>query len=292
MCSHSIAAAADNNLLKQYLDTYSHFVKTPAGHKRVTPNFTRVSMNGLPRGTAGRKGNKAAKQKAIKCRKVEENQKDVPLPKLSTINDGACVDTVESVPPFHAGESYSSTNASSYLYKCYPYCPLPPGPSNYSTNSFNYRYPFSEYAPPWYFHQPSYPTFSSGVSSYSNAWEPMPLTPTSTFPLVEPFIIKFLNGRIKICTGCKGTYMKGSNGKVLKPPKDICISHKEQIVFTNPHSGLQSSKEGNCYYHVNKSCILKKHPNFSPSQLVCSEDVNLEDSHKKLLQETLDFLLN
>ena len=148
MCSHSIAAAADNNLLKQYLDTYSHFVKTPAGHKRVTPNFTRVSMNGLPRGTAGRKGNKAAKQKAIKSRKVEENQKDVPLPKLSTINDGACVDTVESVPPFHAGESYSSTNASSYLYKCYPYCPLPPGPSNYSTNSFNYRYPFSEYAPP------------------------------------------------------------------------------------------------------------------------------------------------
>ena len=84
--------------------------------------------------------------------------------------------------------------------------------------------------------------------------------------------------------------MKGSDGKTLKPPNNLCICHNEQMAFKNPHTGLQSYKEGNCHYHVNKSCIIKNHPDFLPSQLLCSEDITLEDSHKKLLQETLDFV--
>ena len=133
------------------------------------------------------------------------------------------------------------------------------------------------------------------VPTYSNYTEQVPSTSNRYTPLVSPFYIKLLNGRIKICAGCKGPHMKGSDGRLLKPPNDICIAHREQIRFMNPHTGLQCSKEGNCYYHINKSCIIKKHPNFCPSQLVCEHDINLEDSHKidkKLLQEALDFTIN
>ena len=71
LCAHCIAAAEDNNLLKQYLESYAEFVKTPAGCKRIIPNFTCVSMNDLPHGRKG--NNKAPKRKAVKRRKVEEN---------------------------------------------------------------------------------------------------------------------------------------------------------------------------------------------------------------------------
>jgi hypothetical protein len=66
LCAHCIAAAEHNNLLKQYLDAYSKYVQTPAGRKRVIPNYPRLSMNNLPRGIAGRKGDKPPKSKATK----------------------------------------------------------------------------------------------------------------------------------------------------------------------------------------------------------------------------------
>jgi hypothetical protein len=96
-----------------------------------------------------------------------------------------------------------------------------------------------------------------------------------------------LNGRIKTCAGCKGPHTKGSDGSLLNPPNDNCIAHQEQIQFINPHTGLQCSKEGNAYYHITKNCIIKKHPGFSSSQVVCEDNVNLQNSHKKLLQEAL-----
>lgn len=42
---------------------------------------------------------------------------------------------------------------------------------------------------------------------------------------IEPFFINLLNGRIKVCTRCKGTHMKYSQNGLLPPPYDICIGH-------------------------------------------------------------------
>lgn len=65
ICSHSVAAAEDNKMLMNFIEKFS---KTPKGDRSATPNFTRLSMSNLPRCTAGQKGGKPPKKKAVCCR--------------------------------------------------------------------------------------------------------------------------------------------------------------------------------------------------------------------------------
>ena len=104
--------------------------------------------------------------------------------------------------------------------------------------------------------------------------------------------MKFLNGRIKVCAGCRGPYLKGIDNEVLPPPQDICIVHTEPLAFTNPRTGLETSKIGNAHYHVNKACICKKHPNFAGHLVACTKEVLdlLLPCHFKLLFEALGFV--
>ena len=83
--------------------------------------------------------------------------------------------------------------------------------------------------------------------------------------------------------------MKNADGGFLKPPHDICIAHNETIALLNPRTKLESSKEGNCYYHVNKAYLIKKHPQFFAAQLVCPDDIILENSHKILLRDAIGY---
>ena len=76
---------------------------------------------------------------------------------------------------------------------------------------------------------------------------------------VEPFVVKRLNGRIKICGGCRGQHLKGANNELLALPSDICLCHREPQVYINPKTELECTKIGNVYYHVNLSCIRKKY---------------------------------
>ena len=109
-------------------------------------------------------------------------------------------------------------------------------------------------------------------------------------PSNEPFIIKLLNGRIRVCAGCKGPHMKDANNGLLPPPHDICIGHSEPITFINPNTGLECIKIGNAYYHVSLTCIRKKHPNFTPSQVVMNEVKELlEAVHFQYLWDYLGF---
>ena len=43
-----IAAAEDNDQLKEFVDSYAKFAKTCKGKKNVSPNFTKLSMANLP----------------------------------------------------------------------------------------------------------------------------------------------------------------------------------------------------------------------------------------------------
>ena len=108
-----------------------------------------------------------------------------------------------------------------------------------------------------------------------------------------PFVVKFLNGRTKVCAGCKGPHLKGPNNELLPPPNNICIQHSEPLTFTNPRTGLEASKVGNAYYHINSACIHKKHPNFTASLVSCPEEVLklMQPSHFKLLHDTLHFVM-
>ena len=54
ICSPAVAAAEDNGMLMDFIETYTLFSKTPKGHHHsATPNFTRLSMSNLPCRIAG-----------------------------------------------------------------------------------------------------------------------------------------------------------------------------------------------------------------------------------------------
>ena len=69
ICAHSIAAAEDNGQLKDFVDGYAKFAKTCKGQKKVSPNFTGLSMTNLPKHTAGRKGNKHLQRRLLLAEK-------------------------------------------------------------------------------------------------------------------------------------------------------------------------------------------------------------------------------
>ena len=53
---------------------------------------------------------------------------------------------------------------------------------------------------------------------------------------VNPFVLKKMNLKIKICQGCH-KLLKTSFGEIPFPPYDICISRKEQRPFFNKTIG-------------------------------------------------------
>ena len=58
------------------------------------------------------------------------------------------------------------------------------------------------------------PSSCDAVPSNSDA------VPTSN-GVSEPFILKRLNGRIKVCAGCKGPHVKSADNGLLFPPSDM-----------------------------------------------------------------------
>ena len=112
--------------------------------------------------------------------------------------------------------------------------------------------------------------------------------PTSS-GVSEPFILKRLNGRKKVCAGFNGPHVKGADNGLLFPPFDICLGHKEPLYFTNPKNRQECSKIENAYYHINLECIKKKHPSFTAAQIECPPDVyaTLSEARHKLLREAI-----
>ena len=182
-------------------------------------------------------------------------------------------------------DSVPSSSMGYYPPRPYPgpmFYPPYPGYSAYGSAPLADVTNYSPYAQSYPY--PDYSTKESGS-----------LTPnTGTTSTSEPFIVKFLNGRIKVCAGCKGPHLKGVNNELLPPPNDTCILHTEPLKYVNPRTGIESSKIGNAYYHINSACIRKKHPHFSPSLVSYSEeDINLmQPSHFKLLYDALGYVMH
>ena len=291
ICSHCVAAAENNNLLEAFVKNYGVYAKTPKGQKAITPNFTRLSMSSLTRQTAGRKGGKAPPKKAIARRRTIPYEQRQLRPSLATSHS-----QVHTMPsPSIAVSSHSQISASASNWNqswqeqaspfaainqpaympTYPYLPPYSGFSIFTDLSNYYPpYPYGEIGEP-----PSNNTFYSPPASSSEEKSS------------EPFFIKMLNGRIKVCAGCRGPHLKSASNGLLSPPHDICLGHKESMSYTNPRNGQERSKLGNVYYHINLDCIRKKHPMFSSTEIECPPDVlgMLTEAHYNFLQEAVGY---
>ena len=94
------------------------------------------------------------------------------------------------------------------------------------------------------------------------------------------YIVMFLSGNITTCFGCRLRF-----NKPPIPPFDLVVQHKDFRSYVDA-DGQQRQKYGNVYYHVNKSCILRKAKNFSTADMIVSQEV-LE----KALPEPAELLL-
>ena len=74
-----------------------------------------------------------------------------------------------------------------------------------------------------------------------------------------------------------------ANKKLLPPPDDIVLGHKEYVVYQNPNSGMfeRSREKRNVYYHPWFTCIAPHFYDFVPDRHIAIPD----DVRAKLLPE-------
>ena len=97
-------------------------------------------------------------------------------------------------------------------------------------------------------------------------------TPSTEIGEQDHFWLTFVKGNISRCNGCGTKNLRLPNGQPHPPPDDLCIQHKEQVMFLNPNSGNYqlSCDKRNVYYHARRSCVLLKWPQFNSSFLKIS----------------------
>ena len=295
ICSHCVAAAENNGSLEAFIKNYGVYAKTPKGQKAITPNFTRLSMASLARKTAGRKGGKAPPKKAISRRRTIPYEQRQQRPSLimsqthvtpkSLMSHSTTSPLTEVAGPSHSWDwsrheiqQYSPFQTMYYP----PYMPSYPSPYLPSSGIPPFT-DFSEYCPPYACNETGEPSSSNtNLNSTSTSGDNI---------ISEPFLIKMLNRRIKVCAGCKGQHFKNADNGLLSPPHDICLGHKESLSFINPRTGKECSKLGNAYYHINLDCIRKKHPSFTAAQVEYPREIQemLTEIHYDFLQKAIGY---
>ena len=145
----------------------------------------------------------------------------------------------DTPPPLHpassVGPTFNSASSDQYMFPSTPGEPSTPKtfsgpppllssysgspallPSLQSASVTNLSMPYSPFV---------YAPFSIGT------------TPSQKVPQQMPFWIVFIKGNISRCAGCGLRNLKNTDGSPLQPPSDICLQHKEYVLFENPHTG-------------------------------------------------------
>ena len=117
-------------------------------------------------------------------------------------------------------------------------------------------------------------SLASSTSSMSGA---LPLfSSRSSSTHTDPFLLSFLEKKIKVCQGCGNKFCKNRI-----PPKDLCIKHWESREFQPKGSNITKKRNGYGYYHCKKRCLIRRWNNFHVSQLDFSNvSGQLQQKHK------------
>ena len=283
ICSHTIAAAESNGDLQQFMQWYCH-------HGKKVPNITQLSTHGMPAG-AGEKGGKVARKKTGK-KSIPADENRIPLSTAylssgqtsttTTTTTTSYTSNMNTIHPnisspsaiFNAFNNYSnntwptqstSVNPSPYyMWSAYspwswsspslmglPPAPMGPPPAPVGLPPAFMELPASPMGPP----SPMGLPIPMGSPAAPMGLPPLPIGfPVSSSSELESsendvFIVCLNTGNISVCNGCRIKFDTNDT---------IVIQHREFCKFTNPRNGLPSSKLGNAYYHLRRSCLEKK----------------------------------
>ena len=107
------------------------------------------------------------------------------------------------------------------------------------------------------------------------------LYPQSSIPNINPFRLKQMNFRIKVCQGCRGA-LQSSLGTVTDAPFDFCVARKERRTYKDPQTGqlCTPARELDAHYHFRVACIQAAEPSFVPCSLVIPDGLPLTECHE------------
>lgn len=127
-------------------------------------------------------------------------------------------------------------------------------------------------------------------------FQPMPsveIAPSPTAPNTNPFYIRFIEGNIRMCQGCRSS-LRNSSGMIPTPPFDLCSARAERRSFRDASGTLITPRrEQPAHYHLNILCIQAAAPEFVPASLLVPADVipKLKQTHKEYLRLIFGLIL-
>ena len=106
-------------------------------------------------------------------------------------------------------------------------------------------------------------------------------------PNTNPCCVRFIEGNIHMCQGCK-SFLRNAHGVGLTAPFNLCAARAERRSFRNVGGVLvtRRKEQPSCHYHLNLACIRAVAPQFVPSSLVIPSDVRpkLTQTHQEYLR--------
>ena len=263
MCSHSVAAAQDNNDLSAYVEWLKK--------AKRSPNLTKLVTTTMPKGRGQKGGGYAPPRKRKKKDDVQGRKSFTQILNESVVSDKPSQSSREDVETsgISGGALGVDLNKSSFH--------LSSGPissSAASSTSAQNNWSALQGGGVSYIHTENGNTSltitgATATSTFQLPQEPPPLVPyDSVTPLAQSiFELAFVTGNISVCRGCRQRYQKP-----VTAPMDLCIRHKEWQEFLDP-TGKCQQRFGNVYYHANVPCIQVRWPNFNSSWVHVSDVV-------------------
>ena len=126
------------------------------------------------------------------------------------------------------------------------------------------------------------------VQNYASPFDDRPVPSTSSPFENSGFFLKWVSRRISACQGKCQRPMRNEEGRIYPPPYDICLARKERRWYNSPADGTRKlGKEGDCHYHLKKSCVGKADPPYQGENIVIPPQVRvrLTQIHKDVLRK-------
>jgi hypothetical protein len=257
ICSHSLAVAEVNGSLLTFLSWFNS--------STVQPNITTLAMTGLPTGR-GRKGGvpRRSKSHAAVTREVS-----TPRPVfLQTLGHGASnpgqgLSQVAISPPTSSQQQHGVSDGGGQ-------CGRPAGSQSVNLEAR----PFQATPVPLNACNVS-ASHHVFVTQHGRAPVTSPTMQLSVTPQPNnnPFYVKFIQGNVRMCQGCKST-LRLADSTVPPPPFDLAIGRSERRQFRDKNGTLITPRqEQTCHYHLRLDCVISAEPTFVPKSLRIPQDI-------------------
>ena len=121
----------------------------------------------------------------------------------------------------------------------------------------------------------------------TSAIHPKPARPALAFGTFAVGNLKFLDGKVSVCYGCRRTLKP--QGQIPPEPEDLVIVSVARRSYMKDGKLVTSSEYTNVYYHLNPNCVAEKNAFFLPGLVKIPDDLKpfLKQSHIRAIREKL-----